>query len=262
MSRHRNPVDRCAGRILGKMRRSARRWKLYEGGSRIAIGLSGGRDSLVLLELMALMREHWHPRLKLLALHLRLNTDGVTVGLPPAIHNWAAHRQIEIIEVIPTDPLPEGKLRCFECSRIRRKTLFQEASVRGFPLLALGHHADDVVETWLMSLFFSGKSDSLPPRRDYFDSTISVIRPMIEIRRAEITRLARLAEVPDPIPACPLEEKGRRRRVKEALRCIRPDEKLVRRHLFWAAMRNFQAPENLRNSPVNTYKTRKSGEMS
>ena len=244
MSRQQSTADRCAGRLLGKMRRSARRWELYEGGSRIALGISGGRDSLVMLELMASMRESWHPPLELTALHIRLDAGGVAGELPSPIHDRARQHKVDIIEIIPESRLLPEKLSCFECSRIRRRTLFEEAASRGFPLVALGHHADDVVETWLMSLFYSGSGDSLPPRRDYFGASISVIRPMIEIRRAEIIRMARLAELPAPAPACPLEDTGKRRKIEEALKCLRPDEKLVRRHLFWTAMRNLAPPEN------------------
>lgn len=234
-------ADRCAGRILGKMRRSARHWGLFKGGARIALGLSGGRDSLVMLELMARMRQQWHPPLELLALHVRLDAGGEGPQLPEKIREWVKSRGIDLVEVTPRQEIPEEGLRCFTCSRIRRRSLFEEAEARGCRLVALGHHADDVVETWLMSLLYSGTGDPLPPRRDYFDGAISVIRPMIEIRRPELVRLARLAELPAPVPPCPLEERGRRTKVEAALKSLRPDEKLVRRHLFWAAMRDLDA---------------------
>lgn len=234
-------ADRCAGRILGKMRRITRRWKLFEGGARIALGLSGGRDSLVMLELMARMRQQWHPPLKLIAMHVRLDAGGEGPELPRRISDWVESLDLEMIEVSPRQEIPREGLRCFSCSRIRRRSLFEEAERRGYQLVALGHHADDVVETWLMSLLYSGSGDALPPRRDYFDGAISVIRPMIEIRRAEIARLARLAMLPVPIPPCPLEEGGKRAKVENALRSLRPDEKLVRRQLFWAAMRDLGA---------------------
>lgn len=236
-----NAADRCAGRILGKMRRSARRWALFDRGRKIALGLSGGLDSLVLVELMSRMKRQWHPALECVALHVRVDAEGSASVLSPQIRDWVESRGMELIEVDPRQDIPSTGIRCFECSRIRRRSLFEEAEARACPLVALGHHADDVVETWLMSLFYTGSGDSLLPRRDYFDGAVSVIRPMIEIRRSEIERVARLADIPEPAPPCPEEAPGRRAKVAEALRSLRPDEKLVRRHLFWAAMRKIDA---------------------
>jgi len=230
-------LDRCAGRLLGKMRRAARRWGLFSSGSRIALGVSGGRDSLALVELMSRLATRWHPRLELAAFHVRVDSRGRGPELSPEIREFIQSRGMPLIEVDPRGDIGTTGLRCFQCSRIRRRSLFEQAEQSGFPTVALGHHADDVVETWLMSLFFSGSGDTLLPVRRYFDGAVTIIRPMIELRRGEIARLARLGGHPPPAPPCPDEDRSRRTRIENALKELRPDERLIRRHLFWAAMR-------------------------
>jgi len=230
-------ADRAAGRMLGKMRRSARKWAFFESGTKVALAVSGGLDSLVMVELMSRFGLRWFPRLEMIALHIRLDARGTGENLNPEITEYIRSRGVELVEIDPRQEIPPEEIHCFECSRIRRRSLFEEAEKLGYPVVALGHHADDLVETWLMSLFYSGTPDLLLPMREYFEGAVSVIRPMIELQRRELKRLARLTEIPEPMAPCPLETQGRRESISRALAQLRPDEQRVRRHLFHAALR-------------------------
>jgi tRNA 2-thiocytidine biosynthesis protein TtcA len=239
----RQRLNRCAGRLVGKLRRTVRRWALLPPGARTAVALSGGIDSLALAFLLLRGNRQLADPLRLCGLHVRLASSGVTAGLGEGLRAWCEERGLEVAEVEPRLAAGEGPpLDCFGCARVRRRTLLEAASERGCSHLALGHHADDVVETWLLSLFYTGHPDLLAPARSYFAGAVTVVRPLYEIRKRELVRLSHLARLPQPVEACGREREGRRRRVVAALAALGRDETLVRRQLFWAAVRE-QAPE-------------------
>lgn len=204
----------------------------------LAVGLSGGRDSLALVSLLSEASRRRSSPLTLVALHVDLGADAVGAPLPSQTRQWCEERGVEVRIVQPrVSPGEPDPIDCFGCARLRRRALLEATESAGCRVLALGHHADDVVETWLLSLFYTGTAEVLAPRRTYFDGAVTVVRPLVEIRRQEIHRLARLCGFPDSPPACPRQGAARRDRVREVLAALGRDERTVRRHLFWAAMR-------------------------
>ena len=135
------------------------------------------------------------------------------------------------------DGAEELPLDCFACARARRRTLLEAADQRGAGYVALGHHADDVVETWLLSLMYTGSPETIPAVRSYFDGAVTVVRPLYELQRGELVRLTRLAGFPEPVERCRREDEARREKVRQALAAMGNDQKLVRRQLYWAAVR-------------------------
>jgi tRNA 2-thiocytidine biosynthesis protein TtcA len=234
----RERVDRCAGRLLGKVRRTCRRWTLTPEDARVAVALSGGVDSLVMAYLLVRNNATLRRPLDLWAYHVRLNAEGPTKGLEPELHSFCAEIGLELEEVMPRfDITDEAPFDCYRCAHVRRRTLLEVANEAGYSHLALGHHADDVVETWLLSLLYTGRGEAMAPSRDYFQGTVTVVRPLFELRKSEIERLARLGSFPSKPPRCGREVDARRRRVVDALASLGRDQKLVRRQLFWAAVR-------------------------
>jgi tRNA 2-thiocytidine biosynthesis protein TtcA len=179
---------------------------------------------------------------ELRGLHLCLDSDGKTDGLAPEVHAWCESMGLSVEEIEPrlnaTEELP---LDCFRCARVRRRSLLEAASERGCSHLALGHHADDVVDTWLLSLFYTGRADTMLPRRSYFGGAVTLIRPLYELTKRELIRLGRLAGFPETSPRCNRDKDTRRSKVAEALASLGHDERQVRRRLFWAAVRHFEA---------------------
>ncbi len=234
----------CRGRLLGKLRRASRRWSLLPAGARVALGLSGGNDSLAMALLLGEHNRRLRPPMQLVGLHVRLDSDGVTAPLPEDHHSWCSKLGIEIAECLPrVDPGQDFPVKCFRCAQIRRRTLIEAADSRGCSHLALGHHADDVVETWLMSLFYTGTPEVLPPLRSYFADAVTVIRPLYELRRGEIRRLARLCGLPRPPTPCERDQRTRRGQVCAVLAALGRDQKRVRRNIFWKAVRQFAESE-------------------
>jgi tRNA(Ile)-lysidine synthase TilS/MesJ len=182
--------------------------------------------------------------LELSAIHVRLDADGATGGLPEATVRWLGSRNLELLEVeARLDGSEQLPLDCFACARVRRRTLLETADARGVSLVALGHHADDVVETWLLSLMYTGTPEVIPPVRSYFDGAVTVVRPLYELQRRELSRLARLAAFPSSLTRCRRKDEARREKVRKALSALGPDQSLVRRQLYWVAVREYSGTE-------------------
>ncbi|MCG6950276.1 MAG: hypothetical protein LJE93_15285 [Acidobacteria bacterium] len=233
-------LDRCLGRILGKLRRTARRWPVLPQGERMLLAVSGGNDSLAMAYLVGKHNRRLQRPLEVAAVHVRLDADGATRGLPAETVDWLRSQGFELIEIeARLDRAERLPLDCFACARARRRTLLEAADVRGFGFVALGHHADDVVETWMLSLMYTGKAEAIPPVRSYFDGAVTVCRPLYELQKRELNRLARLADFPAPVERCRREIEARREKVRQALSVFGRDQLLVRRQLYWAAVRQY-----------------------
>ena len=205
------------------------------------MAISGGLDSLAMAYLVSEHNRRLKKPMDLLALHVRVDGDGETSGLSDAIRKWLDFRGLELIEVVPRIDISEtGRLDCFSCARIRRRSLLETADARGASHVALGHHADDVVETWLMSLMFSGTAETIPPVRSYFGGAVTVVRPLYELKKQEIVRLARLADLPEAVSPCTMERDAKRSKIRKVLGALGRDQSLVRRQLYWAAVRELE----------------------
>jgi tRNA 2-thiocytidine biosynthesis protein TtcA len=229
---------------MGKLRRTARRWPVLPEGERMVLAVSGGIDSLALAYLVGEHNQRLQKPIEISALHVRLDTDGQTGGLPEASVQWLHSRHIEVDQIdARLNGSEELPLDCYACARARRRTLLEAADERGVGCVALGHQADDVVETWLLSLMYTGTPETIPPVRTYFDGAVRVVRPLYELQRKELMRLARLAVFPEPIERCRREDEARREKVRKALAALGRDQGRVRRQLYWAAVRNFSDTE-------------------
>ncbi len=248
MTEDRKRCEKAAGRLFGKVRRTTLRWDLLPPGEPVALGISGGADSLALVAMLARRNRILPEKSRLLGLHVALRGDGPGGILPDAVVEWCRAQGVEVETVPPRlDPAETLPLTCFRCAGIRRRTLLEAADARGIRRVALGHHADDVVETWLMSLFYTGTGDVLPPFRSYFGGAVTVVRPLYEAPALEIRRVARLCGYPVVGERCPVEGEARRNRVRAVLQALGRDQRRVRRVLFQKIVRLFEA-ESSRSS--------------
>jgi tRNA 2-thiocytidine biosynthesis protein TtcA len=207
----------------------------------VVVGVSGGADSLALVDMLARRKRLQPVEAPMLGLHVRLRGDGVRGELPEEVVAWCHDRGVEVEIVEPRiEPSETFPLTCFRCAGIRRRTLLEAADERGVRRVALGHHADDAVETWLVSLFYSGTGDVLPPYRTYFDGMMTVVRPLFEAPALAIRRVARLCGYPVTASGCAVEESAKRDRVRAVLSALGRDEKRVRRVLFKKIVRIFE----------------------
>lgn len=238
-------LDSIAYYLLKKVARAVREFSLIAPGDHIAVGVSGGKDSRTLLELLlrgvALPQEGDGapgPRYRVTALHV----DGSPAGLPdlrPTLEPWLqAHDvpyEIVPIEVGEDESLP---LDCFRCAWNRRKTLFQAADRLGCNKIAFAHHADDAAVTTLLSLMYKGRLETLAPSLNFFEGRFFVIRPLILVPEAEIARYARAAgwEFPAELD-CPRTATTRRADVQRFLHSLNGRERKAIRANLWRAAR-------------------------
>lgn len=196
-------------------------------GDRIAVAISGGKDSLTMLNIL-LERQKFVPvKYKLLAVH-------VDMGYPchhPAIlasycRKLGVEYHTERIDIL------KGKSRkdisCFWCSWNRRKALFQAAVRFKCAKVALGHHKDDIIETILMNLFFHGEISAMAPKQKLFDGKIVLIRPLAYVDEEMIVRYARALEFPHHKCACPNSLTSRRTKMTAVIKDLKkicPDVK-------------------------------------
>ena len=192
-------------RLYRDMRTTCERYQLLAAGDRILVAMSGGKDSYTLFHLLARLVPRLPFRVELVAVHLdqvQPNYDGS--GLRAYLA--ASGQRFEILREdtysVVTEHLPESATYCSLCSRLRRGILYTTAQRLGCNKIALGHHRDDALETFLLNLFYSGKLQAMPASYRTDDGRFDVIRPLIECAEADIAAFA--AEQAFPIIPCNL----------------------------------------------------------
>ena len=204
-------------------------YHLIEDDDRILVGLSGGKDSLLLLELLAKRAKIHHPRFCVEALHVRMEnihyeTDTSylqafcdALGVP--LHVKTTRFEVEHTAVPQQSTETAARLRrqkqpCFLCSWMRRKELFNLAQELGCNKIALGHHQDDILHTALMNLTFQGRFGSMPARLKLRKMPLTIIRPLCMIKEKDIKTYAELQDYQKQQKLCPYEEESHRTDIK------------------------------------------------
>lgn len=229
--------SRIASFLLKPVARACKEFGLLEEGDRVAVAVSGGKDSRSLLDLLLRYQAQVPFPYELVALHV-VGTHAGFPDLTGVLEPWfqelgVAYRFVEL-ELPPGEPLP---LNCFRCSWNRRKALFLAADGLGCNKLAFGHHADDAAVTALLNLLFAGRLETLEPKVSFFGGRITVIRPLIYIPARELAYYASAAGFP-PAPPCPYSSDSRRQQVEAFLRSLGPYQSRARANIWRAARRS------------------------
>jgi tRNA 2-thiocytidine biosynthesis protein TtcA len=196
---------RLEHRLDNDVRSTCRRYQLLAPGDRIMVAMSGGKDSYTLFHLLTRIVPRLPFGVELIAVHLDQVQPGYD-GSGLRAYLEASGQPFEILREdtysVVTSRLPETATYCSLCSRLRRGILYTAAERLGANKIALGHHRDDSLETFLLNLFYSGKLQAMPASYTTDDGRFEVIRPLIECAEAEIAQLA--AELAFPIIPCNL----------------------------------------------------------
>ena len=193
------PTEVLEGKLLSKLTKTIHTHGLIREGDRVMVCLSGGKDSYTMLHLLELARRRWEVKFELVAVHLDQQQPGYD-GAP--LRKWleASGIAFEILsedtysEVI--ERTPEGGTPCAACSRLRRGILYTAAQRLGATRIALGHHREDTLETFLLNLVYTGRMQAMPARYTTDDGRFEVIRPLIECAEADIAAFAASAGFP------------------------------------------------------------------
>jgi tRNA 2-thiocytidine biosynthesis protein TtcA len=227
------PADRKIFRTLG---RAIRHYDLIRPGDRIAVAVSGGKDSLSLLWLLR-TRLRWVPvRYSLTAIHL---DPGFPGSRPARVEDFCRSLGVpfhgEQSDYGPRAHSAENRENpCFFCARLRRKRLFELAAALGCSKLALGHNQDDIIETLFLNIFYSGEIGSMVPRQTLFKGALTIIRPLALTAEKEIKGLLSRQGWPEMVNTCPSAGVSSRAGVKKLLNEIYATNPKIRGNTFRA----------------------------
>lgn len=194
---------------------------MIEEGDKIMVCISGGKDSLTMLDILLNLQKHAPVHFELQAVNLDQKQPGFPAEILPEYFKKTGVAY-EILEEdtysLVTDMVPEGKTFCGWCSRFRRGILYRHAKEQGYNKIALGHHRDDIVETLFLNMFHGGKLKAMPPRLLSDDKANVVIRPLAYCREKDIAAYADLKQFPIiPCNLCGSQDGLQRQVIKEML---------------------------------------------
>lgn len=207
-------------KVLGCIRRADEEFSLIREGDSVAVGVSGGKDSLLLLYALALYRRFCTRRFTLSAITLDMGFENFDVtgvrALCERLDVPYAVVETDIAKVVfdlRREPNP-----CALCANLRRGALHNAAIKAGCNVVALGHHREDALETLLMSVFFEGRFHTILPKRHMTRKHIDLIRPMIYLPEADVISAAKRFALPVVHNPCPANGKTKREEMKQLLK--------------------------------------------
>lgn len=197
-------------------------YNMIEEGDKVMVCLSGGKDSHALLDVLLTLQSRAPIHFDIVAVNLNQNQPGFPVDVLPAYLTERGidfHIETEDVYGIVQRVIPEGKPACSMCARLRRGILYRVASELGATKIALGHHRDDIIETFFLNMFFGGKLKGMPPKLRTDDGRHIVIRPLAYVKEVDLERYARARQFPIiPCGSCGLKENMQRAQIKALMR--------------------------------------------
>ena len=226
-------------RILSYTRRAVDDYEMIHEGDKIAVGISAGKDSLTLLHALAGLRRFYPKRFELVAITVDMGFEGMDftpirelceqLDVPYIIAKTEISRIIFDVR--------KEKNPCSLCAKMRRGALHNTAKEAGCNVVALGHHFDDVVETFMLNLFYEGRIGCFQPVTYLSRKDITVIRPMIYMPEKDIRYFANRVSLPVVKSTCPADGNTERESMKQLLHTLERENKGLRYRIFGALQR-------------------------
>lgn len=218
------------------MGKAIHKLKMTEDGDRILVGVSGGKDSMSLLWML---RE----RIKRIPIDYHITAVHVDPGfghntadqIRPFFQEYGFDYRIIESDFGPKALGPENRENpCFLCSRLRRKAIFELADELGCNKIAFGHHKDDLIETFFLSIFYGASVSTMMPVQDFFDGKLTVIRPLYMLEERIIKKYSKMMEWPEIDMGCPMDGNSKREDIKKMLNGFYRTNKKIKGNIFHA----------------------------
>jgi tRNA(Ile)-lysidine synthase TilS/MesJ len=227
-------------KLVKRFNKACANYHLIEDGDTILIGVSGGKDSLALIELMGRRAKIHVPKFTVKAVHVRVTERNYLTDIS-LLEDFCQQWDVPLIVADTQIGEEKGdKDPCFLCSWYRRKKMFELAKTLGCNKIALGHHLDDMVQTTLMNLIFQGSFGGIAPCLQMDKMPIQMIRPLCLIEEKHIARYAELSSYPKQVKLCPFEKESSRTDVKNILTTLEKLNPHVKNSV-WEAMEKYWA---------------------
>ena len=227
-------------RLLSYTRRAIDDYSMIEEGDKIAVGVSAGKDSLTLLCAMAYLRRFYPKKFELIAITIDMGFEGGMDFTP--IKDLCEKLDVPY-HIIPTQiskiifDVRKESNPCSLCAKMRRGALHNAAKELGCTSVALGHHFDDVVETFMLNLFFEGRLGCFSPVTYLSRVGIKLIRPMIYMPEKDVKEFTNKNELPVITSPCPADKTTERESMKQLLHSLERENKGLRYRIFGAITR-------------------------
>ena len=228
-------------RLMGLVRRCVEDYDMIRPGEKVAVGVSGGKDSLVLLQLLVGLRQYMDFELEAITIDMGLGMDYSSVA------SWCETLGVPYT-IVKTEIGPiifehrKEKNPCSMCAKMRRGALNQAILERGIHKIALGHHYDDAVETFLMSLLYEGRISCFQPVTDLDRTGVIQIRPMLYIHEKTVDNFATRMALPVVENRCPVDKTTKREEIKQLVFQLSATYPDLKERVF-GAMQRLPLPE-------------------
>ena len=223
-------------RLLSFIRRAVDDYAMIEEGDKIAVGVSGGKDSLALLSGLAALRRFYPKKFDIIAVTVDMGLEGMSFA---PVEELCAKLGVTY-KIVKTDiakiifDVRKESNPCSLCAKMRRGALHVAAVEEGCNKVALGHHYDDAVETFMMNLFFEGRLGCFSPKSYLSNRKLWLIRPMIYAMEKDVSYFARRQNLPIVTSTCPEDKATERENMKRLLRTLEADNPGLRHRIFHA----------------------------
>jgi tRNA 2-thiocytidine biosynthesis protein TtcA len=219
IERETHKLEKRLCRLVGQ---AVTQYSMIEEGDRVMVCLSGGKDSYGLLDILLKLQQRAPIHFELIAVNLDQKQPGFPEHVLPAYLEALGvpfHIENQDTYSIVKDKIPEGKTMCSLCSRLRRGILYRVADELGATKIALGHHRDDILQTFFLNMFFGGKLKGMPPKLVSDDGKHVVVRPLAFVAEQDLVRWAAHRQFPIiPCTLCGSQENLQRKQVGAMLR--------------------------------------------
>ncbi len=225
-------------KLMGLVRRCVEDYEMIEDGDKIAVGISGGKDSLVLLRLLAALRSYHNKKFTLQAITIDMGLGMDYSGIEEMCRELDVPYTIIKTEIGPIIfDYRKEKNPCSMCSKMRRGALNQALLDLDCNKLALGHHFDDAVETFMMSLIYEGRISCFQPVTHLDRTGVIQIRPMLYIHEKTVASFAQRENLPVLQNRCPVDKHTKREEIKELIFSLAKDYPDLKERIFGAMQR-------------------------